>query len=138
MTVFVDTSAFYAVFDRDDSGHRAARETWTRLVSEDVTLITTNYVLVETSALFQRRLGLPALRAFHEDVVPLLNIEWVGEEIHAASLGAVLAAARKKLSLVDCVSFQVMRQQGIRAAFCFDSHFREQQFEILPKSSLGS
>src|ERR1700731_521402 len=131
MTVFVDTSALYAVFDRDDSSHRSPREIWTRLVTEDATLLTTNYVLVETSALFQRRLGLPALRAFHEDIVPLLNVEWISEQMHVAGVAAVLAAARKKLSLVDCVSFQIMRQQGVRAAFCFDSHFREQGFEIL-------
>jgi predicted nucleic acid-binding protein len=132
MTIFVDTSAFFAVFDNDDSRHEAAREIWTRLVTEEATLITTNYVLVETSALFQRRFGLPALRAFYEDVVPLLSIEWVGEQLHTAAMGAVLTAARKKLSLVDCVSFQIMREQGIRAAFCFDRHFREQGFELLP------
>jgi len=131
MTVFVDTSALYAVFDCDDSSHRAAREIWTRLVTEDATLVTTNYVVVETSALFQRRLGLPALRAFHEDVVPLLKVEWIAESLHTAGVGAVLAAARKKLSLVDCVSFQIMRQQGVRSAFCFDSHFREQGFDVL-------
>jgi predicted nucleic acid-binding protein len=132
MTVFVDTSAVYAVFDRDDSNHRAARAIWTRLVTEDATLVTTNYVLVETSALFQRRLGLAALRAFHEDIVPLLNVEWISEQMHIAGVAAVLAAARKKLSIVDCVSFQIMREQGIRAAFCFDRHFREQGFELLP------
>jgi predicted nucleic acid-binding protein len=46
-------------------------------------------------------------------------------------VGAVLAAARKKRSLVDCVSFQIMRQHGVRSAFCFDSHFREQGFDVL-------
>ena len=121
-----------AALDRDDSSHRAARDIWTRLVTEDATLITTNYVVVETSALFQRRLGLPALRAFHEDVVPLLNVEWIAEQVHAAGVAAILAAARKKLSLVDCVSFQIMRQKAVRAAFCFDSHFGEQGFDVLP------
>jgi uncharacterized protein len=100
-------------------------------VTDDATLLTTNYVLVETSALFQRRLGLPALRALHEDVVPLLKVEWIAEPEHATGVGAVLAAARKKLSLVDRVSCQIMRQRGVRSAFCFDSHFREQGFEVL-------
>jgi predicted nucleic acid-binding protein len=63
--------------------------------------------------------------------VPLLNVQWIGEQTHAAGFEAVLAAARKKLSLVDGVSFQVMRQQGVHAAFCFDSHFREQGFDVL-------
>jgi uncharacterized protein len=45
---------------------------------------------------------------------------------------AVLAASRKKLSLVDCVSFQWMRHAGRRMAFCFDTHFREQGFSGKP------
>jgi predicted nucleic acid-binding protein len=45
---------------------------------------------------------------------------------------AVLAATRKKLSLVDCASFQTMRELGVRSVFCFDSHFREQGFDALP------
>ena len=55
MTVFVDTSAFYAVLDRDDANHAAAEEAWRALLGEPATLLTTNYVLVETAALLQRR-----------------------------------------------------------------------------------
>jgi len=131
VTVFVDTSAFYAVLDRDDSNHERASRTWTRLLRESSTLRTTNYVLLETCALLQHRLGLPALRSFHEDVVPLLEVDWILGSRHQAGIEAALAAARKKLSLVDCVSFQVMRAHGLRDVFCFDAHFREQGFEIV-------
>ena len=72
-----------------------------------------------------------AVRAFHEDVVPLLQVDWITAEGRRSGREAMLAAGRKKLSLVDCVSFQTMRQYGVRAAFCFDVHFREQGF--LPK-----
>jgi predicted nucleic acid-binding protein len=132
MTVFVDTSAFYAIFDRDDANHPVAKQVWVSLLAEAATLFTTNYVLVETAALLQHRLGVAAVRSFHEDVVPLLQVDWVTEEGHRAGMEAVLAAARKKLSLVDCVSFQAMRHAGVRAAFCFDAHFREQGFTTKP------
>lgn len=132
MTVFVDTSAFYAVFDRDDANHSAAKETWLALLGRAATLLTHNYVLVETTALLQHRLGVAAMRAFHEDVVPLLAVDWITEQRHRAGLEAVLAAGRKKLSLVDCVSFQSMRANGVRTAFCFDAHFAEQGFVIQP------
>lgn len=42
---------------------------------------------------------------------------------------AVLTADRRGLSITDCISFKVMRRRGIRAAFTFDRHFREQGFE---------
>jgi len=47
-------------------------------------------------------------------------------------MGIMLAAARKKLSLVDCVSFETMRLLGVTAAFTLDKHFKEQGFMCLP------
>lgn len=130
-TVFVDTSGFYAMLDGDDSNHAPSQGAWERLL-RDASLLTTNYVLVETMTLVQHRLGMPALRAFSNDVVPLLSVAWVTEQQHHAALEAVLAASRKKLSLVDCVSFQIMRDHGVETAFCFDAHFREQGFRTIP------
>jgi predicted nucleic acid-binding protein len=75
VTVLVDTSAFYAVFDRDDANHSAAKQTWTELLDEKATLLTTNYVLLETTALLQHRIGVPAVRSLHEDVTPLLQVD---------------------------------------------------------------
>jgi len=82
--------------------------------------------------LLQQRLGIAAVRALHEEVMPLLQVDWVSEEQHRAGMETVLAAARKKLSLVDCVSFQTMRNRGVQSAFCFDAHFREQGFTTKP------
>jgi uncharacterized protein len=132
MTVLVDTSALYAVFDRDDANHSAAKDAWTALVRERAELLTTNYVLVETTALLQHRLGIAAVRSFYDDVAPLIRVDWITEQGHRTGAEALLAAGRKKLSLVDCVSFQTMRQLGVRTAFCFDGHFREQGFTMKP------
>lgn len=132
MTVFMDTSGIYAVFDRDDANHAKAKAAWAHLLDGRTVLLTNNYVLLETIALLQHRIGLDAVRAFHDDVEPLLDVEWVSQEQHRAGLEAALAAARKKLSLVDCVSFQTMRRHGVRTAFCFDAHFREHGFATEP------
>jgi predicted nucleic acid-binding protein len=132
MSVFVDTSAFFAVLDADDENHDAAKQVWEDLLAQEAVLICSNYVLVETLALVQRRLGIPAARTFQEDIVPVLKVEWVDETIHQVGIASVLAAARKELSLVDCVSFEIMRRLGIKAAFVFDDHFDEQGFECLP------
>lgn len=97
-------------------------------------VISHNYVLVETCALAQHRLGIAALRALQEDVFPVLQVEWIDESRHQTALEAALTAARRKLSLADCASFLVMRQLGIEKAFCFDEHFREQGFGVVPET----
>ena len=133
MKTFVDTSAFYAVLDRDDSNHQRAKKAWMEILGEYAPVVTTNYVLVETFALLQSRLGLEAVRGFQEDVVQIIQVEFVSREMHRAGTAAVLSAGRRSLSLVDCVSFEVMRDSGIRTAFTFDSHFKEQGFDVIPK-----
>jgi predicted nucleic acid-binding protein len=130
MTVFIDTSAFYAILDRDDVNHAPAADAWVHLVRDEHALLTTNYVLLETYALVQSRLGIPALRAFQQDVVPLVQVDWVSEERHNSGVEAALAASRKRLSVVDCIAFQTMRENGVQTAFCFDRHYAEQGFTI--------
>ena len=132
MTVFVDTSAFLAVLGADDLNHSAAKILWESLLEGGTDLVTHSYVLVETSALVLRRLGLEALRVFETDIVPVLHVVWVTPDVHEAAVGAHLLAARRALSLVDCVSFEVMRRAGLRSAFAFDSHFSEFSYVILP------
>ena len=91
-----------------------------------------NYVLVETCALVQHRLGMKAIKLFQEDIVPVLRIEWIDKAVHHAAIGIMLAAERKEVSLVDCVSFETMRLLGVTTAFTLDKHFKEQGFICLP------
>jgi predicted nucleic acid-binding protein len=131
MTVFVDTSAILAVLDADDVEHEGAAESWRRELRAGTSLLTSNYVVVETLAVVQRRLGLAATRELATEVLPALVVEWVTQADHAAGLAGLLAAGRKRLSLVDCTSFEVMRRLGIDRAFAFDRHFGEQGFDLV-------
>ena len=132
MSAFVDTSGLLAVLDADDAQHSRASRVWSNLVSGDEQLLTTSYVLVETFALAQARLGLDAARLLNNDVVPILRVTWVDEALHRAAMTALLTAQRRELSLVDCVSFEVMRRLGVDRAFAFDRHFRQQKFTVIP------
>jgi predicted nucleic acid-binding protein len=129
VTVFIDTSGLLAVMDADDESHRRADGLWRKLLASDRSLATTNYVLVEAFALAQSRLGLDAVRSLRHDVIPVLRVIWVDAELHEAGVTALLTAGRRGLSLVDCVSFEAMRREGVRQALAFDRHFAEQGFE---------
>lgn len=132
MNVFVDTSALYAVLDADDDSHAAAGAEWHRLLDTSSSLVTSSYVLLETAALLQHRIGLGAVRTFHHDMCPVLGVEWIDETTHRTGVSSVLTASRRELSLVDCVSFALMGGLGIRQVFAFDRHFAEQGFTCLP------
>ena len=95
-------------------------------------LITTNYILVESFALLQHRLGMDAVIGLQEDLLPVINIEWITPGVHRSGVSALLAVSRRKLSLVDCISFEIMRNSGIKTIFTFDSHFAEQGFHCIP------
>ncbi len=88
-------------------------------------LVTSSYVLVEMHALVQRRLGMEALRDLHHRVVPLLDVVWVGEDIHTRAVAMLLRENCRQLSLVDCVSFVLMDELEITHALAFDSHYAE-------------
>jgi uncharacterized protein len=132
VSVYIDTSAFFAVLDADDEMHSTARQEWERQLRSGASLHTTSYVLVETSALLQRRIGMDALRSFTADILPVVSTLWVDEAVHRSAYHALLVASRRDISLVDCVSFEAMRRLGIDQVFCFDPHFSEQGFMVVP------
>lgn len=131
MTLFVDTSALYALMDRDDPNHETARRFWAE-IGPDRPLLTHNYVLVETSALVQRRLGMAAFKALVDELTPPITTVFVDRATHDAAVTGVLGAQMRQLSLVDMVSFEVMRRAGVSEAFAFDDHFTRFGFERRP------
>jgi predicted nucleic acid-binding protein len=135
MNIFADSSALYAVLDADDSKHAKAKQFWDKIINSDDILLCHNYILVETSALVLGRLGMEAVRVFEQDIFPILHTIWVTKEIHSAAVSAHLMADRRTLSLVDCVSFEVMRRTGVRKAFAFDRHFQDYGYEPYPPPS---
>ena len=126
MTVFVDTSALIAHLDAEDHRHSEASATldWLRRTAD---LVTTNYVEVECLAVCRRRLGREAVAAVIDELLPVLNVIWVSPQIHAAAV-ATYRSGRRAASLVDEVSFGVMRSAGIREAFAYDDDFDREGF----------
>jgi predicted nucleic acid-binding protein len=128
VSVFVDTSALFALLDADDAGYPLVRPAWDRGLDDVAGFVTTNYVLLEATALVQARLGLDAVRVLTSEMLPVIQPLWVGEVEHAMGFQALLTADRRRLSLVDCVSFAVMRSRRIDEYLGLDPHFEEQGF----------
>jgi predicted nucleic acid-binding protein len=125
VTLFVDTSAWYAAADTDDRENARAKE----VLGSGEALLTTDHVLVESWLLVNRRLGRTAAERFWEGLrVGLANLEVVGAaDLEAAwSIGQLFP--KHDFSIVDRTSFAVMERLGIDRVATFDSDFAVYRF----------
>ena len=125
--IFLDTSVIYALADRRDEFHQLARRRFDLALRAGSRLVTHNYVLLESMALLHRRLGRQAALHLARDVAAF-DVEWVGEALHQEATAALSAGAGA--SLVDQVSFLVMRRRGIAEALAFDAEFVAAGFRL--------
>ena len=136
MSLFVDSSVWYAAADAGDRSNARARE----LLSGGDPLVASDHVLVESWLLLRHRLGREAAERF-----------WGGLKAGVAAIEAVSAAdletawaigeafRDQDFSIVDRTSFAVMQRLGIRRVTSFDDDFavyrfgrdRRQAFEIV-------
>ena len=132
-TVFVDTSGFFAVLDQTDPFHPQATAMFQRAERERWTLWTTNYVIAETWAVVQRRLGWDAVNDFLDVQLPLCQVEFVDGGLHVRGAARCRGARQRGLSLADCVSLEFMKQHGITEAIANDVHFARAQVALPQK-----
>ena len=137
MSVFVDTSALYALMVATEKAHPETEAAFRELLQAGRNLITSNYVLLECSAVLQRRFGLGSVRDLASRLIPILEVRWIDQGIHRRSVERLLRTDRRGLSLVVCSSFVLMEEEGIRDALALDEDFAEQGFRVLPSRRPG-
>jgi predicted nucleic acid-binding protein len=129
MKVFADTSALFALLVSDDSMHVRAKLNFEYFARNNIQLLTSSYVLLETLTLLQRRVGMDAANDFDLKIVPILEIVWVDAAWHKLAMQRLQMEKSRHVSLTDCLSFEIMERRDIACAFTFDKHFRERGFE---------
>lgn len=132
MSLFVDTSGLYAVLVRTEADHVAVTEAFREAAERGRRLLTTNYVLIESAALLQARIGLDPVRDLDSRVVPLLDVIWVTAELHRRGVERLFRMNRRHVSLVDAVSFVTMEAEAVTEALAVDSDFSAEGFRLVP------
>ena len=132
MNEVVDTSTLYALPVEVDDNHEAARGAAPALRDSGPILVTSSFVVLETVALLQARIGVAAVRIFYRDVLPLIVVVWVDESLLHRAMAALLASSLRGVGLTDWSSFTIMRERGITQVFAFDEDFARQGFELVP------
>lgn len=127
--VLVDTSAVFALIDRSDANHAAARAALAALRTRRTEPLLTNLIVAESHALLLARLGGAIARAW------LLGNAWpierVTEEDETRARAIIALYRDKTYSYTDATSFAAMERCGLKVAFAFDPHFRQHGFQVL-------
>lgn len=137
MIVFVDSSALKADYDSGDDHHPDARELMRKIQARETEItsfLTTDYVLDEAVTLtrFAHSHGKAVELAEATLASRFVRVVYTGEELFSAAVKLFKLHPDKEWSFTDCVSFAVMREEGVRSAFTFDNHFRQAGFDALP------
>ena len=130
--LFVDTSAWFTLAVRGESGHdRMARLLRARVAGGD-RVVTTNLVIAECHVLLHRRAGREvALRFLRQVGVPPNVVVWSTPDLEAAAVRDWLEPFEDQdFSFTDGVSFAVMKARGIREALALDQHFAAAGFAL--------
>lgn len=121
--VFVDTSAFYALLDRDDANHKMAIALFKEAVEKGWQLITSNFVVAETHALILHRLGRQAAMAWLKAIPAQVIGVTAKDEEEAKKI--IQEYSDKEFSYCDATSFALMERNSITTAFTMDKHFAQ-------------
>jgi predicted nucleic acid-binding protein len=136
MSLFVDSSVWYAAADAGDRSNARARE----LLSGGEALVTSDHVLVETWLLLRHRLSREAAEQFWSGLrAGVARIEPVTEADLEVAWAIGEAFADQDFSIVDRTSFAVMERLGVHRVTTFDDDFavyrfgreRRRAFEVL-------
>jgi predicted nucleic acid-binding protein len=132
--LFVDTGALVARVLPRDQHHDACRRGWETVENIGIKLYSSEHVLDEAISLLIRQAGGDYAARWARDHLASEEIEWL-----AASRDDLDEALRwlgkfsdQKLSFTDCLSFGLMRREGIPAVFGFDRHFALVGYELWP------
>ena len=120
MSLFVDTSVWYAAADSSDADNSFAKAA---LLSGE-SLVTTDHVLIEAWSLIHHRIGTHAAKRFWEvirDGAASVEIVGAGDLNAAWQIGEEFPD--QDFSIVDRTSFAVMRRVSLTRVASLDSDF---------------
>jgi len=136
VTLFVDTSVWFAAAYANDRGNARAKA----LLGAGEPLVTTDHVVVETWLLLRGRFHREAAERFWEGIREgVATVEMITAADFEAAWSIACRFPDQDFSITDRTSFALMERLGITRAASFDSDFviyrygrnRDRAFEIL-------
>jgi len=132
MKLFVDTSAWLALNDRNDQYHSEAVSRLNAVAKQKIELITSEYLVDESITIIRYRVSHEAAVVFGDALMnsTIVNVADITDEERFRAWMLFKKYDDKELSFTDCTSFALMNKLKLRKAFAFDDHFKQIGFEL--------
>jgi uncharacterized protein len=132
-TVFIDSSAFFAMIYSRDTNHAAAASIAQRLEDEHWQLFTSNFVRAEAHALILNKANHRVADRFLKMLSDQTPVEILGvtPEDEEQAIALIAKYTDNDFTLTDATSFVAMERLGIAASFTFDDDFRQYGLTVL-------
>jgi predicted nucleic acid-binding protein len=132
MRLFVDTSAWVAINNKNDQHHDEAVSKITKVRQQKIQLVTSEYVFDESVTIIRYRVSHRAAVAFGDALISsnVASIEDITDEERLKTWVLFKKYRDKDLSFTDCTSFALMVKLKLQKAFSFDNHFKQVGFEL--------
>lgn len=130
---FIDTSFIIALASRRDSKHQKALEISSQIKENQIKLVTSEFIIIELCNSFAKanlkRSAIEIVDSMYQDT----NIEIIklSDKYFQAGLDIYRKALDKNWSLVDCISFHILNEKGVKNVLSSDKHFIQAGFNVL-------
>jgi len=130
--ILFDTSGFFALIDERDPVHEAA-VAWIKVQRRRIRPVSTEWVVGETCTLLVARKRPHLVIRFLDYVESSSALLLVNPDdtLLQAAKAMIRQQAEQGYSVVDCISFCLMKERSIRNAFTTDSHYRRAGFSAV-------
>ncbi len=132
--VFVDSSAWIALFSARDQHHTSADRIFRKAIHSNWHLFTSNLVLAEIHRLLLFRAGIRAATAALDRIEASrrMKIEFANSNHHQLAKIWIKKLSSLPISYTDAISFAMMESANCAEVIGYDQHFSAAGFILMP------
>jgi predicted nucleic acid-binding protein len=129
-TVFFDTSAIVALFDRTDEHHHEANKLMDVVKKNKISLLMSDYIFDESITIALTRIEHETAVRVGEFILgsKIVSLVWLDEPVKLKAWEFFKKHSDKGYSFTDCTSFVLMKEREVKHYFAFDEDFKKAGF----------
>ena len=132
--IFIDSDAFVGLAKQDDTNHDKAIALLQKLSKQEVSLITSNYVIAESITVISQRESHKAAVGFIHQMQSgenIFRVQKADVKLDKKAMDIFEKQTSKSTSFIDCTNMAIMTDLHVGAIFSFDHVYQQNGFTLI-------